>query len=73
MHAIVGASRNTNDSITGAVREGTRAAFVPTECPPVWSGANQIYGASGTFRMRVPSRLEYPNRPPSKKTTWLRV
>jgi Lhr-like helicase len=23
--------------------------------------------------MRVPSRFEYPNRPPSKKTTWLRV
>ena len=31
------------------------------------------YWASGTFRMRVPSRFEYPNRPPSKKTTWLRV
>ena len=45
---------------------GERAA----QAEPIGAGS---YWASGTFRMRVPSRFEYPNRPPSKKTTWLRV
>ena len=64
----------TRVSVTGRKREASvKQTFGRNRVAPVWAVVTGSYLASGTFRMRVPSRFEYPNRPPSKKTTWLRV
>ena len=74
--SLIGNFSTTGRLLAGSVGAGTYTLSVRAE-NPCGSGSarghESPYWASGTFRMRVPSRFEYPNKPPSKNTTWLRV